>query len=223
MERKVFETQQIYSKAKLAVDKLFTNQKYLKLKCKTNIKNIISAQKFVQSIPYIYNEWISGAPGMNYTIFMALQDQVAHAFSLYDVRNLIKNGDFHQGLQYWHAKNGVDIQKINDGNVLVISNWITIVSQKLYLQNKHGYVLRVTAKKEGSGNGYIKISDCANNIEILSFVSSNYSPNEELYDSNEYLTKTVEFSPDTDNIKIEIGEDEGVFKIESVELICIKN
>ncbi|MGH1232830.1 hypothetical protein ACQVT0_29405, partial [Bacillus toyonensis] len=38
-----------------------------------------------------------------------------------------------------------------------------------------------------------------------------------------YVTKTAEIFPDTDRIHIEIGETEGTFKIESVELICMEH
>ncbi|PGO82033.1 hypothetical protein CN980_00940 [Bacillus cereus] len=37
-----------------------------------------------------------------------------------------------------------------------------------------------------------------------------------------FVTKTLEIFPDTDRIRIDIGETEGTFKIESVELICME-
>ncbi|KIQ76783.1 pesticidal protein, partial [Bacillus sp. L_1B0_8] len=36
-----------------------------------------------------------------------------------------------------------------------------------------------------------------------------------------YITKTVDVFPDTDCVRIEIGETEGSFYIESIELICM--
>ncbi|MGH0945736.1 hypothetical protein ACQVTS_33050, partial [Bacillus mycoides] len=41
--------------------------------------------------------------------------------------------------------------------------------------------------------------------------------------SGTFVTKTLEIFPDTDRIRIDIGETEGTFKIESVELICMEH
>ncbi|PEA06259.1 pesticidial crystal protein, partial [Bacillus cereus] len=37
-----------------------------------------------------------------------------------------------------------------------------------------------------------------------------------------FVTKTLEIFPDTDRIRIDIGETEGTFQVESVELLCMK-
>ncbi|PEA06256.1 pesticidial crystal protein, partial [Bacillus cereus] len=37
-----------------------------------------------------------------------------------------------------------------------------------------------------------------------------------------FVTKTLEIFPDTDRIQIDIGETEGTFQVESVELLCMK-
>ncbi|PEA01648.1 hypothetical protein [Bacillus cereus] len=37
-----------------------------------------------------------------------------------------------------------------------------------------------------------------------------------------FVTKTLEIFPDTEHIRIDIGETEGTFQIESVELICME-
>nr|AGU13861.1 pesticidal protein [Brevibacillus laterosporus] len=37
-----------------------------------------------------------------------------------------------------------------------------------------------------------------------------------------YVTKTIDVFPDTDKVRIDIGETEGTFKVESVELICME-
>ncbi|RCX31375.1 hypothetical protein DEU45_1681 [Bacillus sp. AG102] len=94
---------------------------------------------------------------------------------------------------------------------MVLSNWSAGVSQNVHLQHNHGYVLRVIAKKEGPGNGYVTLMDCEENQEKLTFTSCEEG----------YITKTVDVFPDTDCVRIEIGETEGSFYIESIELICM--
>ncbi|MED3019983.1 hypothetical protein P4378_34100, partial [Bacillus thuringiensis] len=42
------------------------------------------------------------------------------------------------------------------------------------------------------------------------------------YEQIEYTTKTIELFPDTDQVRVDISETEGMFKVESVELICLE-
>ncbi|WP_264539629.1 hypothetical protein [Bacillus thuringiensis] len=37
-----------------------------------------------------------------------------------------------------------------------------------------------------------------------------------------YVTRTIDFFQDTDQVRIDIGETEGIFKVESVELIFME-
>ncbi|MCU5408749.1 pesticidial crystal protein [Bacillus cereus] len=117
-----------------------------------------------------------------------------------------------QGLQGWHAEGKVEIQQMNRMSVLVLSNWSSGVSQNLHVQHQHGYVLRVSAKKEGPGKGYVTMMGCNGRQETLMFTPCDGG----------YMTKTLEVFLDTDRIRIEIGETEGSFYIESIELNCVK-
>ncbi|PER42111.1 pesticidal protein [Bacillus thuringiensis] len=289
METKWIHTKEAYEKAKWAVDALFTTPQDTALKFETIISNIISAEHLVQSIPYVYNKWLADVPGMNYDIYTELKRRITQAYSLYERRNIIKNGDFHQGLAHWHATPHARVQQIDGTAVLVIPNWGSNVSQNLCVEHNRGYVLRVTAKKEDMGKGYVTISDCAKNTETLTFTSCDYVSNTSTSDhprtcnscddyvSNEsindqpdyllnqernesrcynrnastseesdyllnqkrneqwsnhsdatvneqmnYVTRTIDFFPDTDRVRIDIGETEGIFKVESVELICME-
>ncbi|WP_000326396.1 hypothetical protein, partial [Bacillus thuringiensis] len=50
-----------------------------------------------------------------------------------------------------------------------------------------------------------------------------YNMNGMYNDQTSYVTKTVEFIPNTEQVWIEMSETEGVFYIESVELIVEEN
>ncbi|MEW9576697.1 insecticidal delta-endotoxin Cry8Ea1 family protein [Bacillus toyonensis] len=268
-EQKCELTEKTVSAARQAVDYLFTNAQKNRLKATITMQDILRAKAKVENIPYVYNPNFEDVPGMNYAIYQALQSDIGMAFGLYDNRNVIQNGDFSSGLTYWHATSGADVQG-RDGNpqVLVISNWDTNVSQDICVQPEHGYVLRVTARKEGAGKGYVTISDCTvENTETLTFTSAemfmtdrspvtvptssvcditdsygsgymrnisaerneaqSYTstqriPNQNVALSSTYVTKTIEMFPETNRIRIEIGETQGTFLIESIELICME-
>ncbi|MBZ8126132.1 pesticidal protein [Bacillus thuringiensis] len=242
------QTKEVYEKAKGEIDALFTDAQDQYLKFDTNLSHIISAEHLVQSTPYVYNKWLSDMPGMNYDIYTELERRITQAYSLYERRNIIKNGDFDHDLNHWHATPHAKVQQIDGTAVLVIPNWSSNVSQNVCLENNRGYVLRVTAKKEDMGKGYVTISDCNGNQETLTFTScanyvSNeitneqseypfsqemneqrcYNPNETINGQRNYVTRTIDFFPDTDQVRIDIGETEGIFKVESVELICMKS
>ncbi|WP_198090503.1 insecticidal delta-endotoxin Cry8Ea1 family protein [Bacillus wiedmannii] len=211
IEVKRYETQQAYDATKQAMDALFTNDQDEALQFDTTLAQIQHADDLVQSIPYVYNEWVPSAPGMNYDLYVELEARVVKARYLYDTRNVIRNGDFSEGLQGWHVTGNAKVQQIDGVSVLVLSNWSAGVAQNMYVQHNHGYVLRVTAKKEGHGKGYVTLMDCDGNQETLTFTSCEEG----------YVTKTVDVFPDTDRVRVDIGETEGPFYIESIELICM--
>lgn len=296
METRWLQTKEVYEKAKGAIDALFTDAQDQALKFDINISHIISAEHLVQSMPYVYNKWISDVPGMNYDIYIELERRITQAYSLYERRNIIKNGDFNHDLNHWHATPHAKIQLIDGTAVLVLPNWSSNVSQNLCVEQNRGYVLRVTVKKEGPGKGYVTISDCNGNQETLTFTSCDnyvsneitndqseyhfsqemneqrsynptetineqldyrlgqvrneqrcytrnaitndqseyhfsqemneqrsYNPNESIHEQRNYVTRTIDFFPDTDQVRIDIGETEGIFKVESIELICMKS
>ncbi|PER41600.1 pesticidial crystal protein [Bacillus thuringiensis] len=210
MEKKRWETQQAYDPAKQAIDALFTNEQ--ELHYHITLDHIQNADQLLQEIPYVYHDWLPNAPGMNYDLFNNLKVRIEQARYLYDARNVITNGDFTQGLTGWHATGKATVQQMNGASVLVLSNWSAGVSQNLHAQEHHGYVLRVIAKKEGPGKGYVTMMDCNGNQETLKFTSCEEG----------YMTKTVEVFPESDRVRIEIGETEGTFYIDSIELICMK-
>ncbi|MED3069511.1 pesticidial crystal protein [Bacillus thuringiensis] len=212
MEKKRLETQQAYDPAKQAVDALFTNTQGEALHYHTTLDHIKNADQLVQSIPYVQHAWLPDASGMNYDAYQRLNARIMQAYNLYDVRNVITNGDFTQGLTGWHAAGKASVQQMDGASVLVLSNWSAGVSQNLHAQDHHGYVLRVIAKKEGPGKGYVTMMDCNGNQETLKFTSCEEG----------YMTKTVEVFPESDRVRIEMGETEGTFYIDSIELICMK-
>ncbi|AFU17353.1 Cry40-like protein (plasmid) [Bacillus thuringiensis MC28] len=212
MEKKRSETQQVYDPAKQAVDALFTNAQGEELHYHITLDHIQNANQLVQSIPYVHHAWLPDAPGMNYDVYQGLNARIMQAYNLYDARNVITNGDFTQGLMGWHVTGKVDVQQMDEASVLVLSNWSAGVSQNLHAQDHHGYMLRVIAKKEGPGKGYVTMMDCNGHQETLKFTSCEEG----------YMTKTVEVFPESDRVRIEIGETEGTFYIDSIELLCMQ-
>ncbi|MGF9922976.1 pesticidial crystal protein, partial [Bacillus toyonensis] len=203
---------QAYDPAKQAVDALFTNAQGEELHYHITLDHIQNANQLVQSIPYVHHAWLPDAPGMNYDVYQELNARIMQARYLHDARNVITNGDFTQGLQGWHATGKATVQQMDGASVLVLSNWSAGVSQNLHAQDHHGYVLRVIAKKEGPGKGYVTMMDCNGNQETLKFTSCEEG----------YMTKTVEIFPESDRVRIEIGETEGTFYVDSIELLCMQ-
>ncbi|MGG5741865.1 insecticidal delta-endotoxin Cry8Ea1 family protein [Bacillus cereus group sp. IBL03679] len=162
--------------AQRAIQGLFTHADQSQLQASVTLQHIIDAEKWVQNIPYVYHPFLVGAlptvPGEAYDIFQQLSGAVAKARVLYEQRNVLRNGDFNAGLSNWQGTEGTQVQQIGNTSVLVISDWSTNVSQQVCVHPEHGYVLRVTAKKEGSGEGYVKISDgTEENTETLKFIA----------------------------------------------------
>nr|WP_172688956.1 insecticidal delta-endotoxin Cry8Ea1 family protein [Bacillus thuringiensis]ADW78573.1 Cry8-like protein [Bacillus thuringiensis]AGA83483.1 Cry8 [Bacillus thuringiensis]AOB42309.1 Cry8Qa2 [Bacillus thuringiensis] len=235
MTKRREETDRKYMIAKQAVDRLYADYQDQQLNPNVEITDITAAQNVIQSIPYVYNDAFPGLPGMNYTKFTELTDRLQQAWSLYDQRNAIPNGDFRNELSNWNTTAGVNVQQLNGTSVLVIPNWDAQVSQQFTVQPNQRYVLRVTARKEGVGNGYVSIRDGGNQTETLTFSASDYDTNgvyniqasntngyntNGVYnDQTGYITKTAEFIPHTNQVWIEMSETEGTFYIESVELI----
>ncbi len=298
LEQKCAQTEKVVTAAQQAVNSLFTDARKDRLKATTTMQNIVNAEEKVNAIPYVYDSNFEDIPGMNFDSFTQLQSQVMNAFRLYGYRNAIQNGDFSSGLATWHATDGADVQE-RDGrsHVLAISNWSANVSQEVCVQPERGYVLRVTARKEGAGKGYVTISDCTEeNTETVTFTANedvtiprppvrprqsiepsicdktryaesfgivpndnnmmnmpqesygaascscgcnntihNQSENYQTkpYQSrpslpsmnssaSDYITKTIEIFPETNRVRIEIGETQGTFLVESIELICME-
>nr|AGM16381.1 cry protein [Bacillus thuringiensis] len=235
MTKRREETDRKYMIAKQAVDRLYADYQDQQLNPNVEITDITAAQNVIQSIPYVYNDAFPGLPGMNYTKFTELTDRLQQAWSLYDQRNAIPNGDFRNELSNWNTTAGVNVQQLNGTSVLVIPNWDAQVSQQFTVQPNQRYVLRVTARKEGVGNGYVSIRDGGNQTETLTFSASDYDTNgvyniqasntngyntNGVYnDQTGYITKTAEFIQHTNQVWIEMSETEGTFYIESVELI----
>ncbi|PGG84579.1 hypothetical protein CON73_25810, partial [Bacillus toyonensis] len=121
---------------------------------------------------------------------------------------------------------GVKVQPLQNTSVLVLSEWNQEASQQLHIDPDRGYVLRVTARKEGGGKGTVTMSDCAAYTETLTFTSCDFNTSgSQTMTSGTlsgFVTKTLEIFPDTDRIRIDMGETEGTFQIESVELICME-
>ncbi|MGM2783079.1 pesticidal protein, partial [Bacillus cereus group sp. Bce022] len=124
----------------------------------------------VHSIREAYLPELSVIPGVNAAIFEELEGRIFTAFSLYDARNVIKNGDFNNGLSCWNVKGHVDVEEQNNHrSVLVVPEWEAEVSQEVRVCPGRGYILRVTAYKEGYGEGCVTIHEIENNTDELKF------------------------------------------------------
>ncbi|PGD18256.1 hypothetical protein COM37_22150, partial [Bacillus toyonensis] len=209
---------------------LFTNAQYNRLKFETLFQQIVHAEKLAQQIPYVYHPFLSGAlptvPGMNFEIIQRLLAVIGNARGLYEQRNLVRNGTFSSRTGNWHVSEGVKVQPLQNRSVLFLSEWSHEASQQVRINPNRGYVLRVTARKEGAGKGTVTMSDCAAYTETLTFTSCDYNTvgSQTMTGGTllGFVTKTLEIFPDTDRIRIDIGETEGTFQIESVELICME-
>ncbi|MGH1105535.1 pesticidal crystal protein Cry1Ab, partial [Bacillus cereus] len=290
-EKLEWETNIVYKEAKESVDALFVNSQYDRLQADTNIAMIHAADKRVHSIREAYLPELSVIPGVNAAIFEELEGRIFTAFSLYDARNVIKNGDFNNGLSCWNVKGHVDVEEQNNQrSVLVVPEWEAEVSQEVRVCPGRGYILRVTAYKEGYGEGCVTIHEIENNTDELKFsncVEEEVYPNNTVtcndytatqeeyegtytsrnrgydgaYESNSsvpadyasayeekaytdgrrdnpcesnrgygdytplpagYVTKELEYFPETDKVWIEIGETEGTFIVDSVELLLME-
>ncbi|WP_226799853.1 pesticidial crystal protein [Bacillus thuringiensis] len=175
MARRRAETETRYGAAKQAIDRLFIDYQDQQLSPGTDISDLTAAQNVVQSIPYVYNDMLPEIPGMNYTSVTELTNRLQQAWDLYDQRNSIQNGDFRNDVSNWNVTPEVNIQQMNDTSVLVIPNWDSQASQQITVQPNRRYVLRVTARKEGNGDGYVTIRDGANHTETLTFNTCDYN------------------------------------------------
>ncbi|MGI8363133.1 hypothetical protein [Bacillus cereus] len=111
------------------------------------------------------------------------------------------------------------MQQNGTTHFLVLSHWDAQVSQQLRVQPNCKYVLRVTAKKVGSGDGYVTIRDGAHHRETLTFNVCDYDGNGTYVNDNTPITKEVAFYPHTEHMWVEISETDGAFHIESIEFI----
>ncbi|AMR88562.1 MULTISPECIES: insecticidal delta-endotoxin Cry8Ea1 family protein [Bacillus cereus group] len=285
------ETNIVYKEAKESVDALFANSQYNRLQADTNIAMIHAADKRVHRIREAYLPELSVIPGVNAGIFEELEGRIFTAFSLYDARNVIKNSDFNNGLSCWNVKGHVDIEEQNNHrSVLVVPEWEAEVSQKVHVCPGRGYILRVTAYKEGYGEGCVTIHEIEDHTDELKFrnceedevypnntrtcnaypadqegyegactsrnrgydevygntpsLPADYAP---IYEENAYTdgrrgnpcessrgygdytplpagyeTKELEYFPETDTVWIKIGETEGTFIVDSVELLLME-
>nr|Q03745.1 RecName: Full=Pesticidal crystal protein Cry1Eb; AltName: Full=134 kDa crystal protein; AltName: Full=Crystaline entomocidal protoxin; AltName: Full=Insecticidal delta-endotoxin CryIE(b) [Bacillus thuringiensis serovar aizawai]AAA22346.1 cryIE(b) [Bacillus thuringiensis serovar aizawai] len=292
-EKLQLETKRVYTEAKEAVDALFVDSQYDRLQADTNIGMIHAADRLVHQIHEAYLPELPFIPGINVVIFEELENRISTALSLYDARNVIKNGDFNNGLSCWNVKGHVDVvEQNNHRSVLVVPEWEAEVSQTIRVCPGRGYILRVTAYKEGYGEGCVTIHEIENNTDELKFknceeeevyptdtgtcndytahqgtagstdscnsrniryedayemnttASVNYKPTyeEERYTDVQgdnhceydrgyvnyrpvpagYVTKELEYFPETDKVWIEIGETEGKFIVDNVELLLME-
>ncbi|KAA6448380.1 pesticidial crystal protein [Bacillus cereus] len=216
------EVETSYSQAQQAITQLFANTQFSMLKWETTLQDITMANHLLDRIPNVYHRWLPDKPGSNHSLFIQLKDHISKAYVLYYSRNTIQNGDFSAGFKYWSASRDAKINETDDKSILFIPSWSTQVSQQLHVKPNSQYLLRVRGKKEGKGNGYVKISDVGNHVETLTFTSSDNHTNQMYNESEGFITKTLSIRPYTDQLRIDIGETEGTFMIESIELLHIK-
>lgn len=210
LEQLQAETHVIYKRAKQAIDDLFKDIRDSKLKIEVTFATIVAAQEIVQSIREAYMPWLSVVPGVNHSIFTELSGRIQRALQLYDVRNVVCNGRFRHGLSNWIVTSDVKVQEGNGNNVLVLSGWDAQVLQRVKLYPDRGYILRVMARKEGLGAGYIKITDEEGHTDQLTFGACEEIDASNAFISTGYITKELEFFPGTEKVHIEIGETEEI-------------
>lgn len=218
------ETLPIYRAANEIIHSIFKSTDYKKIPFEKSLIHLVSAASLLKKMPYIYNKWLTKLPDMNYKIFKNLQQLLVKAYQLYRERNLLENGDFNAELIQWNIIGNPYVERTDVTSILVIPNWNSQVTQYICLPKNQGYVLRVTGRKEGMGEGYVTVSDSAGNMEKLTFIScDNYSNNSVVDIEKYYATQFMHFFPDTDQVRIDIGATEGIFKIISVELLLIES
>lgn len=216
------DTQAIYARAKQAIDVLFTDAQVTRLHLDVTFGQILAARKIIQSIREAYMPWLSVIPGINYNMFTELNSRIQQAFALYDLRNVVQNGRFVSGLNNWVTTSDVSVQEEDGNRVLVLSGWDAQVLQQVAVFRNRGYILRVTASKEGHGEGSVTIYDGEGNTDILTFSACHSTHGNQYTSITGYVTKELEFFPETEQVYIEIGETEGTFKVESVELFLME-
>lgn len=219
--KKRLQTDEVIQVAQDAVRNLFTSPQENQLNLSTTFFNLVIAADLVDRIPYVYDSFLIGAlPDMNFEIVQQLSLSIDKARGLYARRNWVRNGTFNSYTNDWHITDGVEVQTTHNTSVLVLSEWSHKASQQLQVNPNHGYILRVTARKEDMGRGTVTISDDAENIEMLTFTSCDDEGGKNAFWG--FVTQTLEFFPDTSQVNIEIGETGGTFEVASVELICMK-
>ncbi|MRC19763.1 hypothetical protein GH866_29995 [Bacillus thuringiensis] len=225
MKHQCYETDMVVRDTRNAINTLFTSLQYNELKFDTLFFHILKANNLVQQIPYVCHPFLMKGnpvvPGMNFNIFQQLLTLVEKAKELYYLRNVVPNGTFNEGIGNWCVSNGVRIKQEGNNAVLILREWQDKAIQRSPIDAEQGYFLRVTARKEGSGFGYVVIHDSDNMIEKLKFTSCDHDTDDTVSVDSlmGYVTKTAEIFPGTNQVCIEIGETAGVFKIVSVELI----
>ncbi|PGO61561.1 hypothetical protein CN980_29530 [Bacillus cereus] len=179
--------------ANQAIQALFTDSNQNQLQSTITLKQILEAETWVEQIPYVYNPFLVGAipvvPGETYDIVQQLAITIGIARGLYTQRNLVRNGDFTAGLANWNATEGAEVQQIGNISILKLSDWSATVSQHVCVKPEHSYLLRVTARKEDTGEGYVTISDgTIDNTETLNFTVEEGTTSIMNYASNPYET-----------------------------------
>ncbi|WP_412459794.1 pesticidal protein (plasmid) [Bacillus thuringiensis serovar fukuokaensis] len=217
--RKRAETDRVYLAAKQAINHLFVDYQDQQLNPEIGLAEINEASNLVKSISGVYSDTLLQIPGINYEIYTELSDRLQQASYLYTSRNAVQNGDFNSGLDSWNATTDASVQQDGSTHFLVLSHWDAQVSQQMRVNLNCKYVLRVTAKKVGGGDGYVTIRDGAHHQETLTFNACDYDVNGTYVNDNSYITKEVVFYPETKHMWVEVSESEGSFYIDSIEFI----
>nr|ADE60734.1 cry9Ea-like protein [Bacillus thuringiensis] len=217
--RKRAETDRIYQDAKQAINHLFVDYQDQQLSPEVGMADIIDAQNLIASISDVYSDAVLQIPGINYEMYAELSNRLQQASYLYTSRNVVQNGDFNSGLDSWNATTDTAVQQDGNMHFLVLSHWDAQVSQQFRVQPNCKYVLRVTAKKVGNGDGYVTIQDGAHHRETLTFNACGYDVNGTHVNDNSYITKELVFYPKTEHMWVEVSETEGTFYIDSIEFI----
>ncbi|MES9710967.1 insecticidal delta-endotoxin Cry8Ea1 family protein, partial [Bacillus safensis] len=217
--RKRAETDRVYLAAKQAINHLFVDYQDQQLNPEIGLAEINEASNLVESISGVYSDTLLQIPGINYEIYTELSNRLQQASYLHTSRNAMQNGDFNSGLDSWNATTDASVQQDGNTHFLVLSHWDAQVSQQLRVNPNCKYVLRVTARKVGGGDGYVTIRDGAHHKETLTFNACDYDINGTYVTDNTYLTKEVVFHPETQHMWVEVSETEGVFHIDSVEFM----
>nr|AAS68357.1 insecticidal protein Cry9Ec [Bacillus thuringiensis serovar galleriae] len=220
--RKRAETDRVYQAAKQAINHLFVDYQDQQLNPEIGLAEMNEASNLLESIPGVYSDTVLQIPGVNYEIYTELSNRLQQASYLFMSRNAVQNGDFNNGLDSWNATTDATVQQDGTMHFLVLSHWDAQVSQPLRVQPNCKYVLRVTARKVGGGDGYVTIQDGAHHQETLTFNACDYDVNGTYVNDNTYITKEVVFYPETKHMWIEVSESEGAFYIDSIEFIEIQ-
>lgn len=205
--KKIQQTTKLIQQTRQILSKLYTTSDFYKLKGSVQYQDILNT--ILPELPDVYHWFMPDVRGTNYKQYVTFQAALERAFTLFESRNLIKNGDFNTSLTGWEVNGTAQIRRINNNPMLVLPHWDASVSRTISLpalNEDSEYLLRMISK----GKGKIILTHGTEEepqIEILCATSS------ELYPLDH------SFYPESGTFHLKIQSEGNEFIVDSVEII----